>query len=135
MTLALEWLAKALTLAEPEGFLRLFLEEGSLIAELLPNVRGAAPGFVDQLHQAFSNQTPNAKHKGLHPAMSQLIDPLSEQELRVLNLIVAGKSNQEIAVELVISVGTAKWHVHNILQKLGVSNRPQAIARARELGI
>jgi LuxR family maltose regulon positive regulatory protein len=135
MTLALEWLAKALTLAEPEGFLRLFLEEGSLIAELLPNVRGAAPGFVDQLHQAFSNQTPNAKHKGLHPAMSQLIDPLSEQELRVLNLIVTGKSNQEIAVELVISVGTAKWHVHNILQKLGVSNRPQAIARARELGI
>jgi LuxR family maltose regulon positive regulatory protein len=50
-------------------------------------------------------------------------------------LIVAGKSNQEIAEELVISAGTAKWHVHNILQKLGVSNRPQAIARARELGM
>jgi len=53
----------------------------------------------------------------------------------VLHLIVEGKSNQEIAGELVISVGTAKWHVHNILQKLGVNNRPQAIARAHELGI
>ena len=62
-------------------------------------------------------------------------DPLTEQELRILHLIVAGKSNREIAEELVISVGTAKWHVHNILQKLGVGNRPQAIARARELGL
>jgi LuxR family maltose regulon positive regulatory protein len=63
-----------------------------------------------------------------------LPDPLSEQEMRVLNLMIAGKSNAEIAAELVISVGTAKWHVHNVLQKLGVNNRPQAIARARELG-
>jgi LuxR family maltose regulon positive regulatory protein len=53
----------------------------------------------------------------------------------VVKLIVAGKSNQEIADELIISVGTAKWHVHNILQKLGVNNRPQAIALVRELGI
>jgi LuxR family maltose regulon positive regulatory protein len=67
--------------------------------------------------------------------LQQLPAPLSEQELRVLKLIVAGKSNQQIADELVISVGTAKWHVHNVLQKLGVSNRPQAIARARELGV
>ena len=52
-----------------------------------------------------------------------------------MRLIVAGKSNRELASELVISVGTAKWHVHNVLQKLGVSNRPQAIARARELGM
>ncbi|MEO8356659.1 MAG: LuxR C-terminal-related transcriptional regulator [Chloroflexota bacterium] len=132
-TIALEWLVKALTFAEPEGFLRLFLDEGSLIAELLPKARHAAPRFVDQLLQAFSNQAPDATHKVLHPANNKLINPLSEQELRVLKLIVMGKSNQEIASELVISVGTAKWHVHNILQKLGVSNRPQAIARIREL--
>jgi len=68
------------------------------------------------------------------PANARLPEPLSEQELRVLGLIMAGNSNREIAAELVISVGTAKWHVHNILQKLGASNRPQAIARARELG-
>ena len=66
--------------------------------------------------------------------LDQLPEPLSEQELRVLGLIVAGKTNREIADELVISVGTAKWHVHNILQKLGVRNRTQAIARAMELG-
>ena len=64
-----------------------------------------------------------------------LPEPLSAQEIRVLKLVAAGKSNQEIADELVISTGTAKWHVHNILQKLEVNNRAQAIARARELGI
>jgi LuxR family maltose regulon positive regulatory protein len=68
-------------------------------------------------------------------SIQQLSSPLSEQEVRVLTLIVAGKSNKEIAEELVISLGTAKWHVHNVLQKLGVNNRPQAIARARELGM
>ncbi|MEJ2513568.1 MAG: helix-turn-helix transcriptional regulator, partial [Anaerolineales bacterium] len=87
----------------------------------------AAPEFVDAILsslQAESGKSP------LH----QLPDPLTEQELRVLGLIVAGKTNQGIADELVISLGTAKWHVHNILQKLGVSNRSQAIARAKELG-
>lgn len=133
VTIALEWLAKALTLAEPEGFLRLFLDEGFPIAKLLPKARHTAPRFVDQLLQAFSSEAIN--HKVLHPMNDQLIAPLSDQEIRVLKLIIAGKSNQEIAEELVISVGTAKWHVHNILQKLGVRNRPQAIARARELGI
>jgi LuxR family maltose regulon positive regulatory protein len=131
--IALEWLAKALTLAEPDGFLRLFLEEGSLISELLPKVRQAAPKFVEQLLQAFSKQS--ASQKALLPANNKLINPLSEQESRVLNLIVMGKSNQEIAEELFISIGTAKWHVHNVFQKLGVSNRPQAIALAREMGI
>jgi LuxR family transcriptional regulator, maltose regulon positive regulatory protein len=53
----------------------------------------------------------------------------------VLKLLAAGKSNQEIAGDLVISVGTAKWHVHNVLQKLGVNNRSLAIVRAREMGI
>jgi LuxR family transcriptional regulator, maltose regulon positive regulatory protein len=131
--IALEWLAKALTLAEPEGFLRLFLEERSLISELLPKVRQVAPRFVGQLLQAFSIE--NASQKTLLPGNNKLIDPLSEQELRVLNLIVLGKSNQEIAEELFISIGTAKWHVHNVFQKLGVNNRPQAIALARDMGL
>ena len=132
--IALEWLAKALILAEPEGFIRLFLDEGSLIAELLPKVRQAAPSFVDKLLAEISNLSPNANQKALEPANNKLINPLSEQELRVLNLIVTGKSNREIAKELFISIGTAKWHVHNVLQKLGVNNRPQAIATARDLG-
>jgi LuxR family maltose regulon positive regulatory protein len=131
--MAVEGLKRALKLAEPEGLVRLFLDEGSALAELLPKARQSAPSFVDQLLQEFSN--PLQAVKGLASVNDQLISPLSEQELRVLGLIVAGKSNQQIADELIISIGTAKWHVHNILQKLGVNNRPQAIALAHELGL
>ena len=123
---ALDWLGKSLSLAAPEGYVRVFLDEGQPLLDLLPKARSAAPDFVDSLLSI--SQTSDT------PIIEQLLDPLSEQELRVLDLIVAGKSNREIAEKLFISVGTAKWHVHNILQKLGVSNRPQAIARARELG-
>ena len=127
---ALKWLGQSLRLAAPEGYARLFLDEGQPLLNLLPQVRHFAPEFVDILlamnrPASDSDTTP----------LAQLPDPLTEQELRILHLIVAGKSNQEIAAELVISVGTAKWHVHNILQKLEVSNRPQAIARARGLGL
>lgn len=127
---AVDWLSQALGLAVPEGFIRIFLDERESLLDLLPRARQTAPELVDTIlgiQQADSDS---------HPLpLDQLPDPLSKQELRVLGLIVAGKSNQEIADELVISVGTAKWHVHNILQKLGVSNRSQGIARARELGL
>lgn len=119
--------ASALQLAAAEGYRSIFFPHpGRPTQRLLQASRALAPGFADDI---LEKTTPADK------AVLHLIDPLSEQELRVLRLIVAGKSNQEIAKELVISVGTAKWHVHNILQKLGVNNRPQAIARARELGI
>lgn len=127
---ALEWIEKSIQLAAPEGFVRLFLDEGKPLLDLLPRVRHTAPKFVNAL---IGNG--NSENEPTSPLIAQLPDPLSEQEIRVLKLIVAGKSNQEIAGELVISVGTAKWHVHNVLQKLNVSNRPQAIARARELNI
>jgi LuxR family maltose regulon positive regulatory protein len=124
---AIDWLSQALGLAAPEGFIRLFLDEGEALLDLLPKARQAAPELVDAILGSLQPES------GKSP-LDQLPEPLSEQELRVLGLIVAGKTNREIADELVISVGTAKWHVHNILQKLGVSNRSQAIARARELG-
>jgi LuxR family maltose regulon positive regulatory protein len=124
---AVDWLSQALRLAAPEGFIRIFLDEGTALLDLLPKARQAAPELVDAILDSLQAES------GKSP-LDQLPEPLSEQELRVLGLIVAGNSNQEIADELVISVGTAKWHVHNILQKLGVSNRSQAIARARELG-
>jgi LuxR family maltose regulon positive regulatory protein len=127
---AVDWLGKALQLAAPEGFIRVFLDEGQPLLDLLPQARQFAPGLVDSI--LGSRQPEGASRSS---PLQQLPAPLSEQELRVLKLIVAGKSNQQIADELVISVGTAKWHVHNVLQKLGVSNRPQAIARARELGV
>ncbi len=126
---AVDWLSQALGLAAPEGFIRIFLDEGPPLLELLPQARQAAPDLVDAILE--SQHVEN----GTKPSpMDQLPEPLTNQELRVLALIIAGNSNQQIAEELVISMGTAKWHVHNILQKLGVSNRSQAIARARELG-
>ena len=82
--------------------------------DLLPKVRQSNPEFVDIIINSLQEKT-NVKPSPL----DQLADPLSEQELRVLKLIVMGKSNKEIAEELVISVGTAKWHVHNVFQKLG----------------
>ena len=127
---AVDWLSQALEMAAPEGFIRIFLDEGEALLDLLPKARQAAPELVDailSIQQAGSDSHPSP--------LDQLIDPLSEQEMRILKLLTAGKSNQDIADELVISVGTAKWHVHNILQKLGVGNRSQAIARARELGL
>ncbi len=127
---ALELIKKALKLAAPEGYLRLFLDEGRTLLNLLPKVRFIAPNLVDAILSS------NLDESGVFSKpLDRLTDPLTGQEIRVLKLIVAGKSNTEIAAELVISVGTAKWHVHNVLQKLGVGNRPQAIARARELGI
>lgn len=132
--LAVEWLEKALTRAEPEGFLRIFLDEGSNLKKLLPHARHVAPDFADRLMQAFSERVKRSSSKNLHAANEKLAVPLSDQEMRALGLIMAGKSNAEIAAELVISVGTAKWHVHNILQKLDVRTRAQALVRARELG-
>jgi len=117
----------AVRLAAPEGYRAAFFPRPNRQTQhLLQAVRSIAPTFVDGILEATR---PDVEFSASLP------DPLSEQEIRVLHLIVEGKSNQEIADELVISVGTAKWHVHNILQKLGVNNRPQAIARAHELGI
>lgn len=127
MDFALYWLDKCLRLAAPEGNARIFLDEGEPLFALLPKARLSAPEFVDSLLGMRLSES--------RSPLEQLPDPLSKQETCILKLIVAGKSNAEIADDLVISIGTAKWHVHNVLQKLEVSNRPQAIVRARELGI
>lgn len=117
--------------AATEGYRSLFFPyPGRPTRSLLAAARPSAPEFIATI--LIETPTPAESRS---TSLDQLPDPLSEQEIRVLNLIVDGKSNAEIAAELVISVGTAKWHVHNILQKLGVGNRPQAIARARELGL
>ncbi len=125
-----QWIINSLKIAIPEGYIRIFLDEGKIMLNLLKQIRRKEPELVDKV---LRSEKFEADKQGSE--LQKLPDPLSEQEIRVLRLIVMGKSNQEIASELVISVGTAKWHVHNILQKLGVNNRPQAIARARELSL
>lgn len=124
------WIGQAVKLAAPEGYARLFLDEGRPLLDLLPSVRMIAPDWVDGI-LALADSPADARAARL----TQLPEPLSEQELNVLRLLCAGLSNRQIADSLFISPGTAKWHVHNILQKLGVGSRAQAILRARELGL
>ena len=129
---ALQVLLKALTLAELEGYIRVFLDEGAPMMELLRQAgsRGIAPQYVSKLLFEFD------RIPGTAPIPQQpLIEPLSERELQVLRLVAAGKSNQEIAAELVLAVGTVKAHTSNIYGKLGVRSRTQAVARARELNL
>jgi LuxR family maltose regulon positive regulatory protein len=130
---ALASLEKALHLAAPAGYLRTFLDDGPAIRDLLPRVRHAAPAFVDRVLDAFSGaqRTPPLAV----PPPSVLVEPLSERESEVLELLAQGLSNREIAERLFITVGTVKTHVHNIYGKLGVRGRTQAAARARELGL
>jgi LuxR family maltose regulon positive regulatory protein len=127
---ALTALERALRLAEPEGYVRLFADLGLLMARLLQEarVRGVMPEYVEQLLRAFG-----AASAGLGPAERALPEPLSSREQDVLELIAAGLTNREIAARLFISAETAKKHVANICAKLGVRNRTAAAARAREL--
>jgi LuxR family maltose regulon positive regulatory protein len=130
-------LVRALALAQPEGYRRLFLDEGQPMADLiravLPDLRGEPlVGYVRTLLLAFAEEpigqaTPSALVPGL------LIEPLSPQEQRVLRLLAAGLSNAEIAEELVVSINTVKTHVRNVYSKLDVNSREQAREAAREL--
>ncbi len=134
---AIACLKEAVRLAAPEGYARVFLNEGQSVLRLLPGVRHVAPAFVDALIAAFAAE-PGVR--GTSPerpgARSQpLVEPLGERELEVLRLVAAGMSNREIASSLIITEGTVKSHVHNICGKLAVRSRTQAVARARELGL
>jgi LuxR family maltose regulon positive regulatory protein len=131
-------LERALTLAEPEGFIRIFVDEGPLMARLLYEAltRGIAPDNVSRLLAAFPvaepGQTDLQKTQAPH---SVLVEPLSDREIEVLQLIAEGLTNPEIATRLYLSLNTVKAHTRNIYGKLGVNNRTQAGARARTLGI
>jgi LuxR family maltose regulon positive regulatory protein len=139
---ALSILERALTLAEPEGYVRTFLDEGEPMKDLLSQVlvtqqngrqapsRDISPNYVARLLAAFGEEAELAS-----PAMEALVEPLTEREVEVLRLVVAGLSNAEIAEELVIAVSTVKSHVNHIYGKLGVESRTQAVAQARTLGL
>jgi LuxR family maltose regulon positive regulatory protein len=135
---AMNALERALSLAEPEGYVRTFVDEGAPMEALLRNAlsQGIASGYVRNLLAAFSASeygSAGARHPGPHA--QSLAEPLSPREVEVLRLIADGSSNREIAEELFIATTTVKKHVSNILGKLGVTNRTRAVARARELGL
>ncbi len=136
---ALEALTRSLSLAEPQGYVRLFLDEGAPLVRLLAMLARQRPGSLrDYLNLLLSSAGPFIEEgtPTAHPqkaAPMPLIEPLSERELEVLRLIADGCSNQEIARRLFIAIGTVKRHTVNIFGKLGVANRTQAVSRGREL--
>jgi LuxR family maltose regulon positive regulatory protein len=137
-SLALSALENALTLAEPEGFVQTFLDEGPPMAHLLYEAlrRGIAPEYVSQLLAAFPVTEPEPADPSTSPTQqSDLLEPLSERELEVLHLIAEGLTNRKIASQLFLSLNTVKGHTRNIYGKLGVHSRTQAVARSQALGL
>jgi LuxR family maltose regulon positive regulatory protein len=136
-------LGQALTLAEPEGYVRIFVDEGSSMAGLLREAAGGGilPDYTGRLLEAFGweGQTRAAgTGKSLipsSPASQPLIEPLSQRELDVLRLFKTELSGPEIARELVIGLSTVRTHTKSIYSKLGVNNRRAAVRRAEELGL
>lgn len=136
MDCAMPALERALVLAESGGYIRIFVDEGQPMAGLLrvALLRGMAPDYVRCLLAAFpaeeSGQTAVAT---TYADQSDLVEPLSERELEIVQKIAEGLTNPEIAERLYLSLNTVKVHTRNIYGKLGVHNRTQAVAKAREL--
>jgi len=131
---AVTLLTKALTLAEPGGYIRLFVDEGEPMTALLSKMKNEGnrlKPYIDTLLAAFDKGDIRPSPYSPQP----LIDPLSERELEILALIIAGLKNKEIAERLFISLNTVLYHNKNIYSKLGVNKRALAIAKARELGL
>ncbi len=133
MDSAVTALERSLELAEPGGYMRLFLDEGEPLRALLHCIRARkthVSAYASRLLTAWDAETAPSS-----PQDQPLIEPLSPRELEVLRLLASGTSNAEIAQALVITVNTAKKHVVNILGKLDVTSRAKAVTRARELGL
>jgi LuxR family transcriptional regulator, maltose regulon positive regulatory protein len=137
---ALSPVERALTLAEPEGYVRIFVDEGQQMARILSAAvdREIAPDYAGNLLSAFEGGCMTGKDKPQStPAepVQALVDPLSGRELEVLRLVAQGLSNREISERLFVALNTVKGHNRVIFSKLQVQRRTEAIARARELGL
>jgi LuxR family maltose regulon positive regulatory protein len=141
-------LERALTLAEPEGYVRIFVDEGAPMTQLLLEAaaREIMPDFTDRLLTAFESEDPfdyaqdRQTGKGKSrlssaPSPQPLIEPLSQRELDVLRLFRTELSGPEIADELMIALSTVRTHTKNIYSKLNVNNRRAAVKRAKELDL
>ena len=128
---ALVPLERALALAEPEGYVRVFVDEGAPMAALLEAAarQAIAPAYVRRLLSAFGHAEART------PAKQPLVEPLSERELDVLRLLASDLDGPDIARELVVSLNTVRSHTKNIYAKLGVNSRREAVRRAEDLDL
>ncbi len=133
---ALVSLERALTLAEPEGYVRIFVDEGEPMRVLLRHAAagGIASSYTRRLLSAF-DEPAEPVSAPMRTAGAELPEPLTGREVEILRLVAAGMRNQEIADQLFISLATVKRHIANTYGKLGVSHRTQAITRASELNL
>jgi LuxR family maltose regulon positive regulatory protein len=131
---ALTPLERALSLAEPEGYVRTFVDEGPPMAQLLRQAvaRGIAVDYVGKLLAALEKET-KEKQRMMEPFPPSLVEPLSERELEVLRLLTTHLSSTEIAEELFIAASTVRSHIKSIYGKLNVHSRKDAVRRAKEL--
>ncbi|MEM7535152.1 MAG: LuxR C-terminal-related transcriptional regulator [Chloroflexota bacterium] len=141
---ALAPLERALSLAEPEGYVRTFVDEGPPLSQLLQNLiaRYFMPNYTNKLLAALETEKestdttpPISPSPHLPTSLSPLIEPLSQRELDVLRLFKTELSGPEIARELVIALSTVRTHTKRIYGKLSVNNRRAAVRRAEELGL
>ena len=144
---AAEELARTLALAAPQGYVRVFADEGPPMAALLGQVatahRGGQPtarqlplGYLAAVLRASAPASlPPHTGRGQPPALPGLTEPLTARELQVLHLLATGAPNQQIADDLVVTLDTVKKHITHVLGKLGAANRTEAVTRARDLGL
>ena len=137
---ALQLLRDVLAMAEPGGFVRTFVDEGAPMGQLLhvAAARGIRPDYTARLIAAFEAEERKSAGEPRHPISpppQPLVEPLSQRELEVLQLVAQGLSNREISERLFIALDTVKGHNRRIYGKLQVRRRTEAIARARELGL
>jgi LuxR family maltose regulon positive regulatory protein len=137
MDMAVQTLGEALALAEPGGFIRIFVDEGMPMAQLLSEAvaHRVMPDYIGKLLAAFEAEKQKTEDKSPLLPARPLIEPLSQRELEVLQLIAQGLSNNEIGKQLYLALDTVKGHNRKIFDKLGVQRRTEAVARARELGL
>ncbi|OQY95393.1 MAG: LuxR family transcriptional regulator [Anaerolineae bacterium UTCFX2] len=134
---AVQVLGEVLALTETNGFIRLFIDEGELMAELLSAAAalGFSPDYANKLLAAYEVEMKGEQPTSTIPDPSFLIEPLSPRELEILRLIAQGLSNTEISRRLFLTLNTIKGHNWHIFSKLQAQNRTEAVARARELGL
>ncbi len=134
---AVHLLCDALAIAEPAGFIRLFVDEGLPMAQLLSKAEalGMMPDYTGKLLAACEADAHKGEDTSSRPPTQPLIEPLSPRELEVLQLIAQGRSDQEMSERLFLALSTVKGHNRKIFSKLQVQRRTEAVARARELGL